>query len=464
MFANFFETVWHLLYTFCFADKENLIENKPMKVIIYPSKLTGRVQAAASKSSMQRACAAALLHQGLTYIYEPGRSNDDKAAIQIIKDLGAQVKDEGARLEIKSKGVAPTSHNIHCGESGLGIRMFTPIAALYGGTIDIGGDGSLIKRPMHFFDDIFPKLKVQIESNNGYLPFKITGPLRPADIEVDGSQSSQYLTGLLMAYGSVPLANSVTIRAINLKSKPYILLTLDVMKKFGMNVPEYRNDAEFQFSPIEAMPVNRIVDYTVEGDWSGAAFLLVAGAIAGPIKVSGLDTNSTQADKAMLQALQLAGVAVVDEGKHLVIHPTEIKPFEFDATDCPDLFPPLVALAAFAQGDTKIEGVSRLQHKESDRALTLQTEFKKLGIEILLDNDVMTVKGGSAIHSCTVHSHHDHRIAMACAVAALRADGPVEIMESQAINKSYPDFFNHLKSLHARIENTFVDLSKDLFD
>lgn len=179
-------------------------------------------------------------------------------------------------------------------------------------------------------------------------------------------------------------------------------------------------------------------------------FLLAAGAIAGTITVKGLDISSTQADKAILQALQDCGCFLSTQKEVIEIGPAPLKAFHFNATDCPDLFPPLVALASYCHGTTTIAGVSRLAHKESNRALTLQEEFAKLGVEIILQNDVMLVKGNK-LTTATVHSRHDHRIAMACAVAALKADDEVVIEEAEAVNKSYPDFYNHLQKLGATV-------------
>ena len=195
-----------------------------------------------------------------------------------------------------------------------------------------------------------------------------------------------------------------------------------------------------------------VLEYTVEGDWSGGAFLLVAGAIAGPITIGGLDNWSTQADKAILQALCDCGAMVETGEEELRIGPGRLHAFRFNATDCPDLFPPLVALAAYCEGTSVISGVSRLAHKESNRGLTLQEEFGKMGIAIDLVGDTMLVRGG-AIRGARVHSRHDHRIAMACAVAALRADGEVIIEDAQAIDKSYPDFYRDLDGLGGKIKS-----------
>ena len=438
-----------------------------MKVSIKPSQLNGHINVSPSKSSMQRACAAALITKGKTVIYNAGNSEDDKAAISIIKALGAKVKSDGEKLEIESVGVAPVTSSVNCGESGLCIRMFTPIIALSGKEMTINGEGSLLHRPMDFFDSVLPQLGVKVESNNGKLPIKIKGPLRPANIEVNGSISSQFLTGLLLAYAASPNPSSggasedsvnstVSIKVRNLNSKPYIDLTLGVIKHFGLNVPKNKGYKEFKFSEQSINKlINQPINYTVEGDWSGGAFLLVAGAIAGPIAVRGLDLTSTQADKSIMDALIGANASVAVEAKGIIIHPGRLRGFHFDATDCPDLFPPLVALAAYCDGDTTIKGTHRLIHKESNRAAALVEEFGKMCVIIKLEDDGMIIKGNKKLKGSTVHSHHDHRIAMACAIAALKADGETVIEEAHAINKSYPDFYHHLKKLGADVSLPF---------
>lgn len=439
-----------------------------MKITLHPSQLNGIIQAPASKSSMQRACAAALLTKGKTIIHNPGHSNDDKAAMGIIKALGAALIINSEEIVVDSSGIKPVANEIDCGESGLGIRMFTPIAALSEHEITIRGSGSLLTRPIDFFDEILPGLGVRVKSNDGKLPLVIQGPLQPKDIEVDGSLSSQFLTGLLMAYGAALLnppqggaldsgSSKVSIKVKNLKSKPYIDLTLDVMKQFGMNVPENRNYKEFIFHNDSSLlpPSGGKGAYTVEGDWSGGAFLLVAGAIAGPIMVRGLDLSSSQADRAVMDALMAANASIAVEAKGVKVHPGGMTGFYFDATDCPDLFPPLVALAAYCKGKTTIKGVSRLVHKESNRAVTLQDEFDKMGVRIDLEDDLMIVHGDGKVKGADVHSRHDHRIAMACAIAALRATEETVIEEAQAVKKSYPDFYNDLKSLGANVSLPF---------
>lgn len=437
-----------------------------MVVTIHPSPVSGTIQAPASKSSMQRACAAALLHKGETTIKDPGHSNDDRAALGLIGQMGATVSSVGNELIINSSGVKPIGNKVNCGESGLGIRMFAPIISLSNDEITINGEGSLLNRPMNFFDEVFPKLGVGIKSNDGKLPLVVKGPLKPGNIQIDGSLSSQFLTGLLMAYSAAG-ASDVTIKVDNLKSKPYIDLTLAVMQEFGFTMPSNKNYDEFYF-PVRnpASDFNEVSvkkSYTVEGDWSGGAFLLVSGAIAGNIVINGLDVSSTQADKAILYALQQSGATLSIQRGKIEIGPSgrKLRSFHFDATECPDLFPPLVALAAYCDGQSVISGASRLTHKESNRALTLQEEFSKMGIKITLQDDLMIIEGGSPLQGARVHSRHDHRIAMACAVAALKAGGEIIIEEAEAINKSYPDFYSDLAQLGVSVgENTFPVFQK----
>jgi 3-phosphoshikimate 1-carboxyvinyltransferase len=419
-----------------------------MITTISPATINGTLAAPASKSSMQRACAAALLHNGVTIIHNAGISNDDKAALDIISQLGAKVYYRDGFLEIISKGFSADAINetktINCGESGLSIRMFSPIAALSATSINITGEGSLQKRPMDFFDEIFPQLGIEIFSTNGKLPLQIKGPLKPKNITIDGSLSSQFLTGLLFAIGQ-SVTDQCTITVIDLKSKPYVDLTLHIMKHFGFNV-EHENYERFIINP-KTKNDNEKIAYTVEGDWSSASFLLVAGAIAGEVTVKGLDVFSTQADKAILQVLQLSKAHVSISEEEIVIKKNKLVPFVFDATDCPDLFPPMVALAAYCEGKSVIYGIHRLAAKESDRAKTLQDIFGKMGITITLqEDDAMIIEGGT-INTATVSSHHDHRIAMSAAIAALGADGYISITEADAINKSYPGFYEDLKKL-----------------
>lgn len=397
---------------------------------------------------MQRACALALLHKGITCITHAGNSNDELAALTVIQQLGAVVSHEPGKLFIKSAGVIPVSNFISCGESGLSVRMFTPIAALSSTSININGEGTVLKRPMYFFEEVLPQLSVTVKTNHGFLPLQVKGPLQVKDIKIDGSDSSQYLTGLLMAFAYSNKKASIEVK--NLKSSPYIDLTLQMMEHFGYTVKN-ENYEKFEVGAMQ-QKAGEEIHYTVEGDWSNAAFLLVAGAIAGSVKLKNLNLNSAQADKKILNALELAGANMAITENEVQVTQSSLRPFNFNATDCPDLFPPLVALAAYCKGKSVIEGCERLQHKESNRALTLQQEFSKFGVSISLQDNKMIIEGTNQLTPASTFSHHDHRIAMACAIAALGAKDTVEIEYADAVNKSFPEFFQYLQQAGVKIE------------
>lgn len=428
-------------------------------IIIHPSMVLGSIKAPASKSVMQRACAAALLKGGVTHIENYGISNDDEAALNIIECLGATITRHKKTITVMANDFYTSAkpNNINCGESGLSVRMFMPIIALLSEEFLIIGEGSLLNRPMKTFVDIFPKLNVTISTTDNHLPIKINGSLKPADIEVDGSISSQFLTGLLLAYSKYFLEHKfniqqpAVIKVKNLNSKPYIDLTLQIMADFGLPVPTNNNYGEFVFMPNNYTNTSKELWYNIEGDWSNAAFLLVAAAINGRLSLQGLNLNSHQADKQILDVLRNIGCEVEFAKGIIQINNNNSGnyfSFVFDATHSPDLFPPLVVLAANCNGTSTIKGVKRLMHKESNRAVALHTEFAKMGVDIFIKDDEMFVKGTKQINAATVHSHNDHRIAMTCAIAALNvAGGVITIEGADAIKKSYPNFFEDLKSI-----------------
>ena len=404
---------------------------------------------------MQRACAAALITNGTTIIDNAGASNDEKAAMNIVQKLGASVDTVRREVIITSNNhifssTFPGKHSvISVGESGLSLRMFTPLAALFKYEITFTGKGSILKRPVDFFENVFPQLGVDIQTNDVKIPIALREPLQPKNITVDGSLSSQFLTGLLMAYAkacTVP----VSIKVNNLTSKPYIDLTLDILNHFGFKV-ENEYYERFNIFPVKNIN-DHSIKYTVEGDWSNIAFLLVSGAIAGEVTVKNADTNSSQGDKRIINALESCGVSMRINKKEITVKKNKLEAFNFDATHSPDLFPPLVALAAYCKGTSIIKGVNRLLHKESDRAKTLQSEFAKMKVAIEINDDLMLIKGGQQIKGAKVSSHNDHRIAMACAVAALGAKGNTTIHEADAVKKSYPAFFQDMKTLKASMQ------------
>jgi len=436
-----------------------------MKKQIYQSTIFGTITAPASKSLMQRALTAALLSKEEIFLHNAGFSNDDIVTLRIIQYLGAEVTtlDDGT-LRIKSffKPHLPEPYPfkglkiIQCGESGLAARMFTPIAGLIDQRVVLEGEGGLLRRQLGIPEEIFKDMKVKFGSRSGRIPFRIRGPLVPVNIEVDCSATSQFLTGLLFAY-SYAGAEDVTISLKNLKSSPYIDLTLAVMHDFGMTVPVNDNYQKLYFpkntDANRSKPKLGTLHYTVESDWSNAAMMLVAGATAGEVTIKGLDLNSYQGDKIILEVLKQVGCDLTVTDEQIFVRKNQLNAFHFNAEHFPDLFPPLVALAANCKGTSVIEGIQRLKYKESNRAVSLQYEFGRLGIKINFEDDKMLIEGGQ-ISGGKVKSHNDHRVAMALTIAGLNAISRVEVGDAEAVDKSYPYFYSDLNVLGAKIETS----------
>ena len=414
-----------------------------MERYIDPSPLKGTVKAPSSKSMTQRAIAAALLADGQSTIHNPSYCDDSLAAMSIAVGLGARIEPHSDKMIVDGTGNLRES-KLNCGESGLAIRMFSPIAALFPEQIILTGANSLRKRPMKMIEEALNQMGVSCTSSGGFLPLTIKGPIKGGRCEIDGSVSSQLLTGLLMA---LPLAQEDSeIKVNDLKSKPYIEMTIQILKSFGVTI----HNEDFSLFRIPGNQKYIPYDYTVEGDWSGGAFLLVAGAINGELTITGLQKASRQSDMTILDALRDAGAKMKISDDSVWISHSPLKAFSFDATHSPDLFPPLTVLAAYCDGVSTIKGVTRLIHKESNRAEALRLEFGKLKIMIDIDGDIMSITGGKP-EGAKVESHDDHRITMAMAVAALKASGRVYIRDSQCVGKSYPGFFDDLRTLGATV-------------
>jgi len=417
-----------------------------MQKTIHPSVATGILTAPPSKSMTQRAIAAALLAKGTTTLIHTSDCNDSLAALEMAKKLGAEVVPGGDEITIMG-GFLIRSQRLNCGESGLAMRMFAPVAALHRKEITFNGEGSLRKRPVNMIGEALTQLGAGFESSGGLLPFTVKGPLQGGKAVIDGSVSSQLLTGLLMA---LPLAASASeIRVNNLKSKPYIDMTIQLLSDFGISIVH----ENYEIFSIPGNQEYQAREYVIEGDWSGAAFLLAAGAINGDLTVRGIRQDSKQSDLAILEVLKMAGAEMKINKDSLEIKKSALNAFTFDATECPDLFPPLAALAAYAKGISRIHGVERLTHKESNRAEAIRDELSKTGIKVEVEGNSMLIEGGK-VSGAFVNSHNDHRIAMMAAVVALGAEGPVMVADAECVAKSYPGFFNDLSAAGVRVEET----------
>ena len=404
-------------------------------------RVKGTLTPPCSKSYAQRALAASLLCGETSVLRNLEFCDDTRSALRCIETLGARVKHVDASTLSIEGGLHPRGKVLHVGESGLATRLFTPIASLCGMPVTIEGQGTLLRRPMHMMIEPLRRLGVRVRDNDGYLPFEVCGPIRGGEIDVDGSVSSQFITGLLLA---LPLSqHDTTLHVRSAVSTPYLDMTVDTAARFGVEI--CHNDYKEFY--IEGGQRYRPAFFSIEGDWSAAAMLLVAGAVAGEVTVKNVSMLSKQADTAVCTALVRAGAELIHEAARITVRRRPLRAFEFDATQCPDLFPPLAALAAACEGESLITGTSRLAHKESDRAETLREEYAKVGIEINLSTpDVMRIRGGR-IRAARVQSHGDHRMAMSMAVAGLLSDGEMTIEDAECVAKSYPGFFEDLEKI-----------------
>ena len=408
------------------------------------TKLKGNISIPSSKSDGQRALLSAAFSPGIAIINNLGSSDDERVMLLNIQILGAKVKWISTnKLKIMGIEKFPEYLELDVGESGLGLRLLSGVCAVQKGIHSINGKGTLLKRDQSFFERNLNKYGAEISSNNGMLPLVFKGSINTDEIEVDGSESSQYISGLLI--GLALCFRSKKLRVNLLNSTPYVDMTLDTMNHFGVYV-ENDNYTTFTLNGDDKLSACK---YNVESDWSSASYWFAAAAIGATITISGLNIKSKQADIRFLEALKLAGCTVDCTVDSFSITSNQLSGFYFDATDCPDLFPALVVLASKCNGTTKILGVERLVNKESNRGLALQQEFGKLGVNIQLNDGVMTIEGNSILKSARVNSNDDLRIAMSLGIIGTTISGGIEIENAEAVTKSYPEFWEHLAHLSA---------------
>ena len=408
--------------------------------------LCGEVLVPSSKSDAQRAILAAALSQGKSRIDQIGFGDDVKAMLSCIKVIGAEVSLKEGYIDVIGVSHFPDKASFDCGESGLTFRLLSAICCLHKGEYTLNGSGSILTRSHRFIDDFGLKYGIEIKSNSSKLPYLISGGLDASlvSIEADGSMTSQFISGLLM--GIPILGTGLVLHAKNLRSLPYVKMTLKTMKHFGIHVGV---DGDIDFT-ISKDARYKPTTYAVEKDWSAASYWIAAGAIGHQVSLKGLNPSTVQADLGMLDVIQLIGGQALFKDDCLHVQSPELVSFRFDATDCPDLFPALVCLALFCNGLSKINGIHRLLNKESDRAKVLLSQFQKIGGEIYIDGDEMCIEGLRPLHFAEVSSYGDHRIAMCLAIAALQVEGGLSIDGASAVSKSYPEFWEDLEKLRQK--------------
>lgn len=415
-------------------------------VIIAPGQLTGDVVVPASKSMCHRAVICAGLAKGKSHIAGITLSEDIAVSIQGMQALGATIRRAGSELLVEgSGGVQLGETTIDCGESGSTLRFLIPLALLGSQPVRFTGRGRLVERPLSEYAGLCREQGLLWESSGG-LPLRLCGPLRSGRFSLRGDVSSQFLSGLLFA---LPLleGDSVIELTSGLESRGYVDLTLSALADFGIKV-SHKDYREFHTAGGQAYQAR---DYRVEGDFSQAAFWLVAGTIGQTVTCGGLSTQSLQGDKVILDLITRAGGSIRSSGSALAALPANTVGTVIDAVDCPDLVPVLAVLASVSNGETRIIRAGRLRLKESDRLAAITSELGKLGADIREDGDSLIIYGKPWLSGGEVDSWHDHRIAMALAVASIRCRQPVIIRGAECVNKSYPDFWRDFAMLGGAI-------------
>jgi 3-phosphoshikimate 1-carboxyvinyltransferase len=413
-----------------------------MTQLIHPGKRIGTITVPPSKSDAQRAIlAASLVPEGHSVIQNCGESADVKSIIESVRLLGAQVSGDFTSLIIHGISALPAKCQLNVGESGLAFRMLAGVLASADGDFTLKGSGSLENRTHEFVVEALKTCGAKVASTNHRLPLLISGKFKSGVFTIDGSQSSQHITGLLMGYASAKLP--VELHISDIKSSPYLEMTQDTLKRFGVEMT-FENDTFI----LDGTSTFHATHYSVEGDWSGASYPLVAAALGHEIVTKGLSMNSKQADKQLVHFLINSGCQVTATSDGMYVNGANRTPMIADLTDCPDLFPAAVAYAASTLGLSRLKGVHRLRNKESDRARALKIEYAKLGVDISIDGDELVVNGVEKILAGRVDAHGDHRIAMALAVTALNAEKSVELNGAEHVGKSFPDFWDQWNALN----------------
>lgn len=442
-----------------------------------------------SKSFAQRAIIAAALADGTSHLRGYTPCGDNEAALQVARELGAEISQEGTTLTIK--GIAASLGGLdktvlHVGESGLLTRMMIPVMAqLSKEAVTFTGEKTLLGRPLTGAKEIMDSFNAQINSVSEEetdiirVPLSVNGPLTGTRAEISGKHGSQLISGLLMALPFSEKNTSLIVREP--KSIPYMFITLEVLKKFGIKVGNemlggrdfLESDGDWSLCTEMVFKVKgaqkyKAADIDLEGDWSAAANFLVAGALFGRVELQGLDTTSLQADLSIMDILMDAGASLSQldgEKGNITAQRAPLKAFNIDASNCPDLFPIVALLAAFCQGKSRINGVSRLANKESDRAKAILEMLTAMGVNAEIDGDDLVVEGHSLSQRLLNHkngaegepgllkggsytSHHDHRMVMALKVASLGADSPILIDDEECVAKSFPEFMDTFKNIY----------------
>lgn len=424
-----------------------------MNIKITPKSLSGSLKVPPSKSDSHRGIISAGLSKGKSKVDNLIFSKDIIATLNAMKALGMKYEIKEADEEFGSGSVniegvdrvQIVEEEIDANESGSTLRFLIPIAALDKAKMTFTGKGKLVERPLDTYYDIFKEQGIEYDTTDGLLPLTIYGGLKAGSFHIPGDISSQFISGLLFSLPLVDGDSKIVITS-PLESKGYVDLTIETLELFGINI-ENKDYKEFLVSGNQSYKSR---DYTVEGDYSQAAFLIVAGILGDGVICHGLKIDSLQGDKAILDIVKAMG-ADIEVGDLVEAKNSKTHGIEIDASQCPDLVPILATLAALSEGTTRIIKAERLRIKESDRLKAMATELNKLGADVVELEDGLEINGKKALNGGVVDSWNDHRIAMALAIASIKCKDEVIIKNSQAVKKSYPGFWKDFEKLGGEI-------------
>ena len=408
-------------------------------MILQNCKILGEIDAKPSKSIFQRLLALAILSNKPTIIQNISLSEDGQASIKLIEKLGNEI------IIISENSIKIIPHlptkdaELNCNESGLCIRMFSPILALFPYNFTINAVNTLLKRKIDGIQEILTSLGASVVTNDHYPPINITGSIKPGDVRITKLDSSQFLSGLLIALPFLEEASTITIG--NIVSKPYLDLTLYYVKLFGGKI-EFNGNNVFTCYPSEYSGG----EFQVENDWTNAATMMIAGAIGGQVQINNISSNSPQGDKVILNLLTEIGAKVIEKDNSILVVKNELNNFEFDANNFPDLVPALSVLAANCRDTSTISNVDRLSNKESNRLKEIIKILTDAGIKVEYNNLTLYITGGK-IYSQLIEAKDDHRIAMMAGLLSINNTSDLKLNGADSVNKSYPEFWNDFNSI-----------------
>ncbi|OXZ37426.1 3-phosphoshikimate 1-carboxyvinyltransferase [Finegoldia magna] len=416
-----------------------------MNVKIKPNEIKGKMKSIPSKSLLHRAIILSGIAKDREIILEQVNtiSEDIEATLTCIEKLGAKNKVEGDSIRITSLGnIKKSKVELHCKESGTTLRLLLPLVSTFSKEATVDCSEGLRKRPIRELIETLEESGLYFKEKG--FPINISGNVTTDFFKISGDISSQYVSGLLLLSSLLDQRSSIYLTT-KLESRAYVNITIKVLRDFGIIVNELEEGVfEIYGGRDKILPPK---EYQIEGDWSNAAFFLVGGCLGDSIKMSGLNLESSQGDKKIVQILKKAGAILTCSDDFISSNRSHLNSFEVDFSETPDLFPILSVVAALSKGQSILKGGERLKLKESNRIESTFQMLKSLGADVKKRDDGLIIQGKEILDGGIVNSFNDHRIVMSATMASIKCKEPVSIVNAGAVKKSYPNFFDDFKKV-----------------